>query len=268
MLPIDNLTLYSLILLTGCAAGLMAGLLGVGGGLIIVPTLVFLLSAQGHDPGTVMHVALGTSLASVVFTSISSVYAHHRHGAVQWPTTARMSAGMLAGTFAGAMLAGQLETGLLIHIFGIYALVVALQMGSGWRANAHSELPKVEALSLAGVIIGVISSFVGIGGGSLSVPYLMWHSVPIRQAVATAAANGLPIAAAGAAGYIISGLTAQGWQGLELGYVHLGALAALVAGSMLLAPLGARIAHSINPTRLKQVFALLMAVIGLKMLLP
>lgn len=208
----------------------MAGLLGVGGGLIIVPALMFLLAAQGHDPQTIMHVALGTSLASIVFTSLSSVAAHHRYGAVLWPTVVRMSAGMLAGAFAGALLVGHLQTGVLIQIFGLYALIVALQMGSGWRVGAHERLPKIEGLSLAGVIIGIISSLVGIGGGSMSVPYLMWHSVAIRQAVATAAANGLPIATAGTVGYIVSGMSAQGWQGLEMGYVHLGALAALVGG--------------------------------------
>lgn len=246
----------------------MAGLLGVGGGLIIVPALMFLLAAQGHDPQTIMHVALGTSLASIVFTSLSSVVAaHHRYGAVLWRTVVRMSAGMLAGAFAGALLVGHLQTGVLIQIFGLYALTVALQMGSGWRVGAHERLPKIEGLSLAGVIIGIISSLVGIGGGSMSVPYLMWHSVAIRQAVATAAANGLPIATAGTVGYIVSGMSAQGWQGLEMGYVHLGALAALVAGSMLFAPLGAKVAHAVNPTTLKQGFALLMTVIGFKMLL-
>ena len=261
------MTFYLLVSVIGCCAGFLAGLLGVGGGLIIVPALVFLLLAQGHDPASVMHVALGTSLASIVFTSISSIYSHHRRGAVLWPTVARMSLGILPGTFAGALLVGQLDTRMLTVIFGVFALVVSLQMGSGWKAGAHDRLPKVEGLALAGTIIGAISSVVGIGGGSLSVPYLMWHSVAVRQAVATAAANGLPIAIAGAAGYALTGWQIRGWQGLELGYIHLGALAALVAASMLTAPLGAWVAHSVNPIWLKRVFALFMALIGIKMLL-
>ena len=165
---------------------------------------------------------------------------------------------------AGTLLASRLQTGVLFQIFGIYTLIVALQMGSGWRVGVHERLPKIEGLSLAGVIIGIISSLVGIGGGSMSVPYLMWHSAAIRQAVATAAANGLSIATAGAAGYIVSGMSAQGWQGLQMGYVHLGVLAALVVGSMLFAPLGARVAHTVNPATLKRGFALLMAASGSK----
>ena len=267
MLSIDTALFYLPILAIGCVAGFMAGLLGIGGGLIIVPALTLLLSAQGYDNQTIMHIALGTSLASIVFTSLSSIVAHHRHAAILWPTVVRMSAGIGAGTFAGALLADHLSTDILVQIFGTYALVVAAQMGSRWRAGAHAQLPKIEGLTLAGVIIGAISSLLGIGGGSLSVPYLMWHSVTIRKAVATAAANGLPIAVAGAVGYAISGLDNLGWQGLQVGYVHLGALAALITGSVLLAPLGAKWAHRIDPARLEQFFALLMALIGLKMLL-
>ena len=267
MLPIDSLTFYFLILLLGCVAGFLAGLLGIGGGLVIVPALALILPAVGHEPAYVMHVALGTSLASIVFTSIASVSAHHRHGAVLWSVMRRMSGGILLGAFAGAMLVDQLDTAVLQIIFGVFVLLVSLQMAASWRANAHAQLPNIENLSLAGAIIGVVSSLVGIGGGTMSVPYLMWHGVAIRNAVATAAANGLPIAIAGASGYMITGYVAVGWQGWQLGYVNLLILIVLVCGSVVFAPFGAKMAHRMNTQWLKQIFALLLAAIGVRMLL-
>jgi len=267
MLPIDNVTFYSLVLLTGCVAGFLAGLLGIGGGLVIVPALAWLLVSSSHDPSSVMHVALGTSLASIVFTSISSVTAHHRHGAVQWPVMRRMSPGIVLGAIAGAILVDQLNTTILQMIFGVFALLVSLQMATAWRVNAHAGLPNIESLSLAGLIIGIVSSCVGIGGGTMSVPYLMWHGVDIRRAVATAAANGLPIAVAGAGGYMVTGFLSVGWQNGQLGYVDILILAVLVSGSVILAPLGAKTAHRMDTHRLRQVFALILAVIGMRMIL-
>jgi len=267
MLLIDNPVFYLLILLTGCVAGFLAGLLGIGGGLIIVPALAWLLTSTGHDPASVMHVALGTSLASIVFTSISSVSAHHRHAAVLWSVMRRMSVGIILGAIVGAMLVDQLNTVILQVIFGVFALLVSLQMATAWRVNAHTGLPDIKNLSLAGVVIGAVSSCVGIGGGTMSVPYLMWHGVGIRQSVATAAANGLPIAIAGAAGYMATGYVAVGWQDWQLGYVDLSALAILVCGSVLLAPLGAKVAHRIDTKRLRQIFALVLVVIGMRMIL-
>jgi uncharacterized membrane protein YfcA len=267
MLPIDTQTFYILILLTGCVAGFLAGLLGIGGGLVIVPALAWLLSSVSHDPASIMHVALGTSLASIVFTSISSVNAHHRHGAVLWPVMRRMSVGIMLGAVAGAILVDQLNTAILQMIFGVFALLVSLQMATAWRVNSHSDLPNIEHLSLAGVVIGIVSSCVGIGGGTMSVPYLMWHGVDIRRAVATAAANGLPIAVAGAGGYMVTGYITVGWQNWQLGYVNLPMLVALVCGSVILAPVGAKVAHRIDTRRLRQIFALLLAIIGMRMIL-
>jgi len=267
MLPIDNLTFYCLILLLGCIAGFLAGLLGIGGGLIIVPALAWLLASAGYDTSTIMHVALGTSLASIVFTSIASVRTHHLHGAVLWPVVRRMSAGIIIGAFAGAMLVGQLDSGVLRIIFGLFALLVSLQMATAWRVNAHSRLPNIESLTLAGVVIGVVSSLVGIGGGTMSVPYLMWHGVAIQRAVATAAANGMPIAIAGAGGYIVTGYAAVGWENWRLGYIELIILAILITGSMVFAPLGANIAHRMDSGYLKRVFAVILALVGVRMLM-
>jgi uncharacterized membrane protein YfcA len=214
-----------------------------------------------------MHVALGTSLASIVFTSISSVNAHHRHGAVLWPVMRQMSVGIMLGAVAGAILVDQLNTIILQMIFGVFALLVSLQMATAWRVNTHSDLPNIENLSLAGVVIGVVSSCVGIGGGTMSVPYLMWHGVDIRRAVATAAANGLPIAIAGAGGYMAAGYISIGWESGQLGYVNLPVLAALVCGSVVFAPLGAKVTHRIDTRRLRQFFSLILAIIGMRMIL-
>ena len=262
----DPWLFYLLVVLTGCVAGFLAGLLGIGGGLLIVPALAFLLPHVAYEAVMIMHVALGTSLASIVFTSISSVLAHHRHAAVMWPVMRRMVVGILAGAFAGAFIVDQLDTTVLKVIFGGFAMLVALQMATGWRVNAHAGMPGAGKLTLAGVFIGTVSSLVGIGGGTMSVPYLMWHGAEIRRAVGTAAANGLPIAVAGAIGYVIAGYQAYGWHGWRVGYVDLLVLVLLVTGSVLLAPVGARVAHSINTSRLRQVFAAVLAVIGLKML--
>ena len=264
---IDSHIFYLLVLLTGCVAGFLAGLLGIGGGLIIVPVIAWLLAVVGHQPDTIMHIALGTSLASIIFTSVSSIRAHHQRGAVLWPVSMKMSGGILVGAFLGAMLAGVLNTSILKIIFGVVVLTVALQMATSWRVNAHSQVAGLAGLLFAGSIIGAISSIVGIGGGTMSVPYLMWHGVVIRQAVATAAANGLPIAIAGAAGYALTGYSAEQMAHWRLGYIDLPILAMLVSGSVLLAPVGARMAHTIDTRKLKRIFALFLAIIGLRMLL-
>ena len=233
---------YLLVVLTGCVAGFMAGLLGIGGGLLIVPVLAFLLPHVAVEQAIVMHIALGTSLASIVFTSISSVWAHHRHGAVLWPVMHRMTVGIVIGAILGALLVDQLDTRTLSIIFGCFVMIVALQMATAWRVDAHSQLPGAIQLATAGSVIGAVSSMVGIGGGTMSVPYLMWHGVDIRRAVATAAANGLPIALAGASAYAVAGYLAVGRSGWQIGYIDLSVLLLLVAGSVSLAPFGAKVA--------------------------
>jgi uncharacterized membrane protein YfcA len=184
----------------GLAVGFVAGLLGVGGGLIIVPVLIVMLHAQGLAAGLEPQLALGTSLASILFTSLSSVRAHHRHGAVEWPLLARITPGVVLGTLAGALAAARVPALTLKIIFIVFLFYAALQMWLDFRPAPHRGLPGRAGMTLAGAVIGAVSSWVGIGGGTLSVPFMLWHNRPLHRAIATSAAIGFPIALAGAAG--------------------------------------------------------------------
>lgn len=251
----------------GAFAGLLAGLFGVGGGLVIVPVLALLFARSGFAPELIMHLAIGTSLATIVLTSLSSVYAHHRRGAVQWPLVGQLAPGILLGAWLGAALADQLASEWLQVIFGVFELLVALQMGLNLRVSPHRGLPGRVGMGMAGGIIGTLSALVGIGGGTMTVPFLHWCNVAMRHAVATSAACGLPIALAGTAGYIVSGWETPGLPPLSSGYLYWPAFAGIVLASVLFAPLGARLAHSLPSGHLKRVFALFLALLGGRMLL-
>lgn len=253
-------------LAVGAVAGFLAGLLGVGGGLIIVPALVFVFEHAAVAPQHVLHLALGTSLASILFTSLSSIRSHHARGAVNWAIVRAISPGILLGTFGGATVAGQISTVGLKWFFVGFATLVGLQMFSGAKPRAARELPGSAGMFSAGGVIGVISSFVGIGGGSLSVPFMSWCNVAIHQAVGTSAAIGFPIALAGALGYLANGWAVNGLPPGALGFVYLPALAGIVLTSVLTANSGARLAHRMPVMQLKKVFALLLLLMAAKML--
>lgn len=250
----------------GAFAGLLAGLFGVGGGLVIVPVLALLFARAGFDPEVLMHLAIGTSLATIVFTSLSSVRAHHRRGAVRWELVWRMAPGIVIGAWLGAAMAERLHGEWLRTFFGVFELLVALQMGLNWRASPQRGLPGGAGMGLAGGAIGAVSAIVGIGGGTLTVPFLQWCNVPMRQAVATSAACGLPIAVAGALGFVVSGWGNGQLPPLSSGFLYWPAFAGIVVASVLFAPLGARLAHSLPAPRLKRFFALFLALLGLRML--
>ncbi|HMR02172.1 MAG TPA: sulfite exporter TauE/SafE family protein, partial [Candidatus Competibacter phosphatis] len=220
----------------GLFAGVMAGLLGVGGGLIIVPTLAWIFHHQQVDDTIVMHLAIGTSLATIVVTSISSVRAHHRRGAVLWPIFWRLTPGIVVGAWLGAAIADALPSAVLSKVFAVFVLTVAAQMGFGAKPAPHRELPGTAGMLTAGGVIGAVSAIVGIGGGSLTVPFLTWCNIAIRQAVATSSACGLPIALAGALGFVVTGLNATGRPDWSLGYVYGPALVGITLTSMLSAP--------------------------------
>ncbi|MBL8259689.1 MAG: sulfite exporter TauE/SafE family protein [Candidatus Competibacteraceae bacterium] len=253
-------------LLLGAFAGVMAGLLGVGGGLIIVPALAWIFQRQGIAESAIMHLAIGTSLATIILTSISSVRAHHQRGAVLWPAVGRLTPGIIVGAWLGAAVADLLSSFTLQKIFAVFVLAMSVQMGLGAKPAPHRELPKTGGMLAAGGIIGAVSAIVGIGGGSLTVPFLTWCNVQIRQAVATSAACGLPIAVAGALGFAIAGLNATALPAWSLGYVYGPALVGIALTSMLFAPLGAKLAHSLPTETLKKIFAVFLAGVGAKML--
>lgn len=261
------MSIFFMYLVLGSVAGVLAGLLGIGGGLVIVPMLTFAFAAQGLEQVNILHMALGTSLASIIFTSISSLRAHHKRGAVIWPVVKRITPGILVGTFLGSWIASQLSTSFLKIFFGVFLLYVATQMILGIKPKASRNLPGNAGIFAAGNTIGVFSSLVGIGGGTLSVPFLTWHNTAIHKAIGTSAAIGFPIAVAGTAGYIINGLGAEGLPAATLGFIHLTALVGIVTASVFTAPIGARLAHSLPVDKLKKIFALLLYLVGFKMLL-
>lgn len=260
-----TVTFLFIYLLVGVIAGILAGLLGIGGGLVIVPMLVYCFTMQGINHIHLMHLALGTSMASIVFTSVSSFLAHHKKGAVDWRIVQRITAGILVGTFAGAWLASKLSTGFLKGFFVIFLYYVAIQLILDKKPPASREFPGNAGMFSAGGIIGAISSLVGIGGGSLSVPFMMWCNMPIHNAIGTASAIGFPLAVAGTLGYLTSGFKQASLPSFSLGFVYLPALLGIVMASVVTAPLGARLAHSLPVARLKKIFALLLLIVATKM---
>lgn len=249
----------------GAFAGFLAGLLGVGGGLIIVPVLTFIFTAH-HFPGAyVVHLALGTSLASIVFTSISSFRAHHAHGAVNWRIWRQITPGIITGTLAGSVLAAWLPTAFLKAFFVVFLFYVGTQMLLDIRPKASRALPGRPGMFAAGNVIGAVSSLVGIGGGTLSVPFMTWCNVRLHEAIGTSSAIGFPIAVAGAVGYVANGLRVGGLPEGSLGFVYLPALGAIAVASVLTAPLGARLAHRLPVKKLKKIFALLLYTLGARM---
>lgn len=252
---------------TGAAAGVLAGLFGVGGGLIMVPALAFILPRQGVGDAVVMQVAIGTSLAVISATSLSSMLAHHRRQGVLWPAFRLIAPGLALGALAGALVAHLLPGLVLQRIVGVGAVLVSLQMFLDRAPAATRSLPGAGGLFAAGSVIGLLSSLIGIGGGSLTVPFLSWRGVAMRQAVGTAAACGVPIAWAGAAGFMVAGLHVAGRPEFSVGYVSFSAFAGLAVASVLTAPLGARLAHRLPPRALKRAFAALLLGIGVMLLL-
>jgi len=253
-------------LVVGVIAGVLAGLLGVGGGLVIVPMLVFCFAKQGGvQPDQIMHLALGTSLASIMFTSISSFMSHHKRGAVDWTIVKQVVPGILFGTFAGTFVASRMSTGALKGFFCVFLYAIGTQMLLNKKPAASRDLPGMAGMSGMGTTIGVVSALVGIGGGSLSVPFMLWCNVPAHRAIGTSAAIGFPIAIAGAIGYIVNNLSGEGLPPYSIGFVYLPALVGIVCASMLTAPLGVKLAHALPVDKLKRIFALFLYAVATKM---
>jgi len=250
----------------GIVAGILAGLLGVGGGIVIVPMLTFTFALQHLPQAHIQHLALGTSLATIIFTSIASLRAHHARGSVDWSIVRLITPGILLGTFTGSWFAAALSGELLRMFFVIFTFVVAWQMLSNKLPKASRQIPGRFGLFGTGSIIGVISSLLGIGGGSMSVPFFIWCNLNARIAIGTSAAIGFPIAISGAAGFLLNGLKATGFPPQSVGYIYLPALVGIAVTSYLTAPLGARLAHMLPIPRIKKGFAILLIATGCKML--
>lgn len=250
----------------GAAVGFLAGLLGIGGGAVMVPMLVFVFAAQGFPEQHILHAALGTAMATIMFTSISSMRAHHAHGAVDWGIARALAPGILVGSFCAALAAGFIATRPLAVMFTVLVFYAATQILFDLRPRNARELPGPAGIFGAGAVIGGVSSLLAAGGAFLCIPFLAWCSVPLRRAIGTAAAVGLPIALAGTAGYILQGMRAAGLPAGSLGYVYGPALVLVAGASMLAAPWGARVAHRLPIKRLRFVFALLLYAVAARML--
>ena len=252
----------ALYLLIGAVAGTLAGLFGIGGGLLIVPVLAFCFAAMDFNADLVMVMAIGTSLATIVITSISSVRSHHSQGNVNWPLFLLLAPGIAVGVWFGVNTATELPSEQLQLIFGAFALLVAAQMGFGLKPKPSRELPAKPVIGAVGGGIGYLSALFGIGGGTLTVPYLSWSNVRMQQAVGTSAACGLPIAIVGAASNMWLGLGNERLPEHSVGYVYLPAFIGIVLTSSFFAGYGARLASRLPADKLKRGFALFLLVVG------
>jgi uncharacterized membrane protein YfcA len=245
----------------------MAGLLGIGGGIVIVPLLSVSFGVLGLSSDNLHHLALGTSLATIMFTSVASFRAHHAKGGVAWPVVRRVTAGIIVGTLAGSWVAAQLSTRFLKGFFVVFLYYVAVQLFLNFKPKAHRDLPGWFGCTLMGLVIGGISSLVGIGGGTMSVPFLLWCNVDMYVAIGTSAAIGFPIALAGAVGYLLNGVGVAGLPPYSLGFIYLPALVGIALASSLTAPYGVRLAHRLPVGTLKKSFAVFIVLMATKMLL-
>ena len=256
---------FGFYLLIGAIVGLFAGLLGVGGGSIQVPMMAYAFAHQSFGE-QVLHMALGTSMATTIFTSIASLRAHHSHGAVDWRVWRGMTPGLVAGGFFGTWLAPHIPTFPLAVVFCAFVFYAATSMLINWKPKPSRQLPGTMGLFIVGFLICSFSSLVAVGGAAITIPILVFCNVPFHTAVGTAAAVGLPLALSATVGYVINGLGQAGLPAYSIGYVYLPALVGIMAASMVVAPIGARIAHKTEPAVLKKVFAVLMYSLAIKML--
>ena len=244
--------------LMGACAGFLAGLLGIGGGMIMVPFMTIILEAKDFPAEYVVKMAVATSLATICFTSLSSVRSHHKHGAVLWPVARVLAPGILVGALVGAQIAAALPTRVLGWVFSLFIAYSATQMILDRKPKPTRTLPGSWGMFGMGNVVGLLSSVVGAGGAFVSVPFMTWCNVRIHQAVATSAALGFPIALAGTLGYIWAGRGLPDMPPGAFGYLYLPGLLVIAATSILTAPLGARTAHRMDIRPLKRAFGVVL----------
>lgn len=250
----------------GAFIGFFAGLLGIGGGGIMVPVLTTVFIMQGFSLEHVVHIALATSMAAIIITSLSSLKAHHAHQAVIWRIVWRITPSILLGTFAATFIASQVSTKFLALFFACFMAYISIQMLLNIKPKPSRELPNILWLSVTGIVIGGISALVAIGGGSLSVPFMVWCNIKIHNAIGTSAAIGLPISIAGTMGYLINGWNIENMPEYTVGYIYLPAVVLISLMSYMTAPLGAKLTHSLPVPTLKKIFAVLLMLLCVKML--
>ena len=259
---------YVAYIALGAFTGFFAGLFGIGGGLVLVPVLGLLFEVQHLTTQNNEHLlALGTAMAAIILSAAFSTYTHHKHDAVRLNIVRSMTPGLLIGTLLGSLFASYVSAVYLMIFFALFVYFAALQMLFNFKPTPTRQLPGYLAMTLAGSGIGAISSLVSIGGGTLSIPFMLYHNIPLKPAIGTSAALGLPIAIGGTLGYIMTGLTQHNLPPYTLGFVYLPALLLLAIGSALTTPLGARATHHLPIKLLRKGFAVLLLVLATQMLL-
>jgi uncharacterized membrane protein YfcA len=253
-------------LAVGAAVGFFAGMLGIGGGALMVPLLVMLFEAQGLPREHLLHLAVGTGMATILFTSVSSMRAHAARGAVRWEIVKRITPGILAGGLVGSAIASSIPRVLFAAVFVATVYAAALNLFLARKPNPSRTLPGPAGLAGVGAAISAISAFAAVGGAFITVPFMVWCNVPMLQAIGTAAAIGFPIAAAGTVGYLAIGWAQPGLPQWSLGYVYLPALVGVTIASMSTAPLGAMVAHRLPTRMLRRIFAVLMFTLATRLL--
>ncbi|AOV16153.1 hypothetical protein BJI67_02895 [Acidihalobacter aeolianus] len=255
-----------LFLALGVIAGLLAGMLGVGGGIVVVPVLLAAFAYLKFPPGVITHLAIGTSLATIVFTSLSAVRAQQRKKAIDWPLVRALSPAVVVGSFISGYVAGWIPGYWLRLTFGVFLILASIQLLLNWRPPGSRGLPSTPGLWAVGVGIGTVSALVGIGGGTLTVPFLSWCNVDMKRAVAASSALGFVLALFGAAGFVVSGWHDAALPAWSLGYVSLPALAGIAASAVLFAPLGVHLSHRLPVAVLKRIFGILLLAVAVQIL--
>ena len=251
----------------GVGTGFLAGLLGIGGGMLMVPFITLILANRSVSPDLSVKMAIATSMATIIFTSLSSVRAHHQRGAVRWDIVKRLAPGIVMGSIIGSLGVFSLLKGSYLAIFfGLFVSFSATQMFLDKKPKPTRQMPGTGGQLAAGGFIGFLSGLVGAGGGFISVPFMTWCNVPIHNAVATSAALGFPIAVANVLGYVVSGQSVQNLPADSFGYIWLPALLVIAVCSFATAPLGARAAHGIPIGKLKRIFASILYILAAYML--
>lgn len=258
---------YAAYLALGAVAGFLGGMFGIGGGTVLVPVLLMLFEAQRFPAEHAMHLALGSAMAVILFTSVASTRKHHEHGAVNWRVVFSISPGILLGTAIGTFVAASISPHFLTIFFALFMCFAATQILLDIRPHAARQLPGIAGMTLMGAVTGWISTLVSVGGGTLTVPFLIWCNVPIRHAIGTASAIGFPIAVGGTMGYIVTGLHVGNLPVPSLGYVYLPAMLGCALVSVITAPIGAKTAHRTNVALLRKLFAVMLIGLAAKLLL-
>ena len=265
-MTLEPLLIIELVAL-GLSTGFLAGLLGIGGGMMMVPFITLILSGRAVGPDLAVKMAIATSMATIIFTSISSVRAHHKRGAVRWELVKGLAPGIILGGFIASLgVFSLLKGSSLALFFAVFVSFSATQMFLDKKPAPTRQVPGTAGLMGAGSVIGFLSGLVGAGGGFISVPFMTWCNVAIHNAVATSAALGLPIALANVVGYVVAGQSVQHLPSYSFGYIWLPALLVIASCSVLTAPLGARAAHKLPVKQLKRVFASILYVLTAYML--